>query len=464
MQLSERGAINAAIADGGFHLYPAGHLLSLVSSEFAGDSLRSDFVPEATAEKIARLHGPTGAAAQEIFRKDIALLCKRLAAMPAQYDIEAVFDRMMEASPGLARRYYGLEDFHAPRPRVVEYYFEGHTDAYRDGDWFAFNVNRAESREMGVPVGIYFKRDQVSPGLPEFAALHEANHAMQEAAYLSGDLHYYIPWMDEGFADAFGRMMLFRATGDETLLAKIKHFRTEIEVTDPRKVTYHYGAETASMLLLRGRLPFVKALFKARGRDPFSFDWNLLACRIKEGWDPHIAVVNAYRGEKQDAFRKRFERDEAAFRKEADLDQSDLRILQMFLATQPPACLPPDHYAAALWLADEVARRPCPYAVDPHAIPAAMRPELPHWDASAPIPWTEIPEAVRRKAPEIDIKILIREGDIPEALRPAVAALAAKYFILKRQFGDATVFEPYGGGLPYRLGTGEIRCGCELSL
>lgn len=458
MRLSERGAIRCAIADGGFHLYPAGRLIDLIQGELSGDPLQGDFDPQAMCEKLARVQGPPAPEAQGLFRKDMGLLLERLRAMSPDYDIEAVFDRMMAAIPALARRYYGLADFEAPRPKVVEYYFEGASESYRDGDWFAFNVNRAESREMGVPVGTYFKRSQVSPGLPEYVALHEANHAMQDACYLTGELHTYIPWMDEGLADALGRMMLFRATGDESLIAKVKRFRTEVDVTDPRKVTYHYGEETAAMLLLRGRLPFVRALFSVRRRDPFTVDWSLFACKIKDGWDPHIALVTAYRGAKADAFRKRLEREETAFRKEADLDQSDLRILQMFLSTQPPACLSPAEYAASLWLAGEVAKRPCPHPVDPHAIPSELRPKIPGWSEEALIPWAEVPAIVHERAPELSIKILIREGDVPEGMREAANALAAKYFVLKRGVGGTTVFEPYGGGLPYRLGTGEIRC------
>lgn len=458
MRLSERGAIRSAIADGGFHLYPAGRLMVPIQAGLPGDALRGDFDPAATAEKVARVAGPEDPAARGIFEKDRSLLCERLRSMAPDYDIESVFDRTMAAVPEMARRYYGLEGFEAPRPRIVEYFFEGFSEAYKDSDWSAFNVNRAESREMGIPVGVYFKRDQVSPGLSEFVALHEANHAMQEATYLKGDLHAYIPWMDEGLADALGRMMLFRATGDERLLAKVKRFRTEVEVCDPWKVSYHFNEGIAAMLLLRGRLPFARALMQARRRDPFAIDWGLLACKIKEGWDPHIAVVAAHRCAKPDVFRKRLERDEATFRKESDLDQSDLRTLQMFLSAQTPSCLTPAEYAAALWFTGEVAKRPCPHPVDPHAIPSELRPKLPGWSEDALIPWMEVPAAIHEKAPELEVKIVIREGDVPEGMRPAAEGLSAKYFILKRGIGGTAAFEPYGGGLPYRMATGEIRC------
>lgn len=457
MKLSERGAIRSAIADGGFHLYPAGRLLDMIRQGLGDDALKGDFSPQAAVERIERLPRPADEAAGEIFDRDRKLLCERLSSMQPEYDIESIFDRMMEAVPAMAKRYYGLENFEAPRPKVVEYYFEGIRDLYRDADWFAFNVNHAESREMDVPVGTYFKRDQVAPGMPEYVALHEANHAMQDACYLAGDLHYYIPWFDEGMADAFGRIMLFRATHDETLLAKVKNFRTEVDVTDPRKVTYHYGEETAAMLLMRGRLPFVKALMQARRRDPFAIDWNLLARKIKDGWDPHIAAVTACTGN-QDKFRKKLERDEANYRKDSDLDQMDLRVLQMFLSTTAPATLPAAEYRAALWLTCEVAVRPCPHRVDPHAVPKDLRGKVAGWSEASPILWSEISDEVRKKAPQVDVKILIREGDIPEAMREAVTKLASSYFVLKREIGGETFYEPYGGGLPYRLGTGEIRC------
>ena len=458
MKLSLRGAIRSAIADGGLHLYPAGRLMEIAREALGDEALRADFDPQASIAAIEEIAGPEGGDAREVFGRDRQLLCERLAAMKPDYDIEAVFDQMMAAVPAMAKRYYGLEDFEAPRPKVVEYFFEGYRDLYRDAEWFAFNVNHAEAREMEVPVGTYFKRNQVAPGMPEYVALHEANHAMQDATYLAGDLHYYIPWFDEGLADALGKIMLFRATHDEALIAKVKNFRTEIDVTDPRKVTYHYGEETAAMLLMRGRLPFVKALMQARRRDPFSIDWNLFARKIKEGWDPHIAIVTAFTGSKVDQFRKRLEREEIAFRKEADLDQTDLRILQMFLSTTAPATIAAPEYGVALWFASEIAKRPCPHPVDPHAVPKEWREKLAGWSESALIPWMELPEELRKKAPQLGVKILVRESDIPEGMRAAAAKLAASYFVLKREIGGTAVYEPYGGGLPYRLGTGELRC------
>ncbi len=457
MQLSERGAIRSAIADGGFHLYPAGHLVEIIQEGLAGDGLRDNFDPTTTPAKVMRVAGPEGHA-RAIFERDRALLCERLERMSPDYDIESVFTRMMAAAPAMAKRYYGIDDFSVPHPKVVEYFFEGYNDLYKDGDWFAFNVNSAEAKELDVPIGIYFKRDQVSPGHPELTTLHEANHAMQDAAGLAAAGHHYIPWMDEGFADALGRCMLARATEDWELIAKLKASRMEVEVTDPRKVTYHYGEETAALILLRGRLPFFRALLKARAREPFAIDWNTFACRIKEGFDPHVALATSYRGKKPEAFRKQFDREESQFRKEPDFDQMDLRVLSLFLATQAPACIPTDEYEAALWLTAAVNERPCPYPVDPSAVPEELRAKIPAWRGDAPIPAETIPVELWEKAPILATKIVIPEGDVPHELNAGVAALAAKYFILKRSIGGVTVYEPYGGGLPYRMATGEVRC------
>ena len=419
MRLSERGAIRSAIAEGGFGLYPAGRLIDLIMEGVGGDGLRGDFDPAATADKVMHARPPEDAAARSVFDRDIKLVADRLRAMSADYDIEPVFDRMQAEAPALAKRYYSIEGFEAPRPKVLEYFFEGYSDIYKDGDWFAFNVNSAESKEMGVPIGTYFKRDQVSPGLPEFVAMHEANHAMQEKAALPEGINHYVPWFDEGLADAFGRMMLFRTTKDEALLSKIKLFRAEVDVIDPRKATYHYGEETATLMLMRGRLPFVKALMRARRRDPFAIDWSALGSAIRAGLDPHVAAARAYAGSKRDAFMKKLEREEAGFRKECDLDAADLRVLSMFLASERPACLTPQEYAAALWLAEEVAKQ---------------------------------------SDPALAVQFVIGDEQIMPEHKEGVAALAAKYFITKRMEGDKLVYQPYGGGLPYRLGTGEIRC------
>ncbi len=459
MKLSERGAIKSAIADGGFHLYPAGRLVEIISKDLGGDNLQGDFDANATVEKLKRVNGSTDPDTKEIFDKDISLLTERLSKMNSNYDIEEVFERMAASLPALAKRYYGIDNFEPTKPEIVEYFFEGHTEIYKDADWSAFNVNSSEAKELGVPVGIYFKRSQVIPGIPEYITMHEANHMMQEVVANPKGYHSYIPWMDEGFADAIGKMMLFRATEDEALIKKVKNLRTDLDVTDPRKVTYHYGEETAILTLLRGRLPFARALMAVRQREAFSVDWDRYANLIKEGHDPHVAIIKSYIGKKLDTFKKKFDRDEKKFRGETDLDQMDLRILTTFAATESPAVLEAPDYKTSLWLIDEINKRPNPHYVDPEIIPANLRAKIEGWNQNEAIPADKIPADIWDKAPETNIKILIAESDIPENFKPGIEKLAPMYFIIKRQIGEKFYYEPYGGGLPHRIGTGEVRCG-----
>lgn len=456
MILSERGAIRSAIADGGFHLYPAGNFIEWLKQALPGDDLKGNFEPAKTIGKIKGIPLPENEHARAIFEQDMNLLCSRLEEIDAEYNIESIFRKMSECLPAMAKRYYSIDGFTPVTPQIVEYFFEGHNDLYKDADWSAFNVNEAESRELNVPVGTYFKRDQVSPGHPELIVMHEANHAMQELAATPLGIHHYVPWLDEGLADAFGRMMLFAATEDEKLLSKVKVFRTEVEVTDQRRVTYHYGEETAALLLLRGRLPLVKALLKARQKDPYCIDWNNLAVSIKRGVDPHIAVVTAYCGSKKETFQKQLDRDETNFRKEADLNQADLRILSMFLATQAPAVLPAHEYRTALWFAEEVKKDV--HFIDPAAIPEGLRSQMADWKTDELIPVSKIPDTVAKKVGGLPTRIVIRAADVPETFRGGADSLANKYFVIKRRIGEAEVYEPYGGGLPYRLGSGELRC------
>jgi hypothetical protein len=453
MRLSERGAIRRAIAEGGIHLYPAGHLMDFIKAGLAGDELKGNFEKGATAEKVTRTAEPQDTNAREIFKRDIVLISDRLSKMDVDYDIESVFDRMMEAAPQMARRYYGIEDFEAPRPKVLEYYFEGYSDLYMDGDWFAFNVNTAESKEMGVPVGTYFKRDQVTPGHPELVSMHEANHAMQERAFLSKDAHHYVPWLDEGMADAFARMMLVRATGDWKLMQLLKRLRTEVEVSDPRKATYHFGEETVILMLMRGRLPFAKALMSARKREPYAIDYGFFGQAIREGIDPHIALVQSYRGQLEKSFLKKMERDETKFRKEADFDTTDLKALAMFLASERPACLDPSEYTAALWISEKVTGAPKEQFIPSEALPKTAEAE-----SVKLVPCSEVPETAWTKTPGLETRVVVRESAIPDEHRAGVAKLAAKYFVVKKEVAGEVVYDPYGGGLPYRLGVGEIRC------
>lgn len=396
--------------------------------------------------------------AKAIFEQDLNLLCSRLSEIDSEYNIESVFSKMSENLPAMSKRYYGIDGFEPVKPQIVEYYFEGHNDLYKDADWSAFNVNEAESRELNVPVGTYFKRDQVSPGYPEFVVMHEANHAMQERTATPLGVHHYVPWLDEGLADAFGRMMLFAATENDKALRRLKTLKTEVEVTDPHRITYHYGEEAAALLLLRGRLPLVKALLKARQNDPYCIDWAGLAVSIKMGIDPHIGIVTSYCGTKKETFQKQLERDETNFRKEADLNQADLRVLTMFLAAQRPAVLAANEYRAALWFADEVKKNPSPHFTDPAAIPEGLRSQMPDWKPDSLIPLSAVPDILSKKMPGLKTKVLIRYDDVPQGFRAAADVLSNNYFVIKRKIGESFVYEPYGGGLPYRLGCGELRC------
>jgi hypothetical protein len=453
MRLSERGAIRRAIAEGGIHLYPAGRLMDFIKGGLSGDELRGNFDKATTAEKVTRADGPEDANARKIFQRDIGLISERLSKMEPDYDIESVFDRMMEAAPAMAKRYYGLDEFEAPRPKVLEYYFEGFSELYKDGDWFAFNVNHSESKEMNVPIGTYFKRDQVTPGHPELVSMHEANHAMQERAFLSKDGHHYVPWLDEGMADAFARMMLVRATGDWKLMELLKRLRTEIEVMDPRKATYHFGEETVILMLMRGRLPFAKAMMSARKREPYSIDYGLFGQAIRAGVDPHIALVQSYKGHLEKSFLKKMERDETKFRKEADFDGTDLKALAMFLASERPACLEPSEFTAALWISERVTGAPKEQFIPSDALPKAAEAE-----EVKLVTCSEVPDNAWEKTPGLETKVVVRESSIPDEHKAGIAKLAAKYFVVKKEVAGEVVYDPYGGGLPHRLSVGEIRC------
>jgi hypothetical protein len=458
MILSERGAIGAAIADGGFHLYPAGRIMDMIKQALPGDLLKGNFDPQRTINKVNSVPLPADEHARAVFEEDKSLLCSRLSELDTEYDIQSAFSKMSVSMPMLAKKYYGIEGFEPPAPQIVEYFFEGHNDLYRDADWIAFNVNRAESQELNVPVGAYYKRDRVSPGLTEFSVFHEANHAMQEIASLPPGVHHYVPWLDEGLADIIGRMMLFAVTENEKLLKRIKNFKTEIEVTDNRKTSYHYSEETAGLLLMRGRLPLVKALLKARKEYAFEIDWSELARSIKGGTDPHIGIVNAYKGSKKDTFHKKLTRDESNFRQEADLNQSDLKALTMFLACHPPAVVSALEYRAARFFMEEISNASLPHFIDPMAIPEGLRANIAEWKADAALPAAQLTENVRKKLEGIEGRIAIRAEDIPGHLIPGADALANKYFVIKRKIGDAVFYEPFGGGLPFRMGSGEIRC------
>lgn len=450
MILSERGAIKAAICDGNYHIYPAAKLIEHIKSRLPGEDFRGDFNREKIIAKIRSVSIEGDSRTKAILKEDLDSLCTRLKKIDPEYDIESIFKKMEQSLPEMAMRYFGIRDYKPVKTEVIEYFFEGYNDVYKDADWNAFNVDEAESKEYNVPVGIYFKRSQVAPGYPEYVVMHENVHQFTAPASMDELTHYYVPWVMEGFADTFGFLMLYRATKDFELVRRTKKLALEFDVMDSRKATYHFESNIASLFTSSAGLPFTKAFLDIIARDRRNLDFTGIGNSLMAGVGAFDAVITGYTGDEREAFKKHLRTSEEEYKSAGDFNDDDRMMLRYFSSREAPSTLKPPEYRAAIWLVKELMENTGAHYVHTKLLDGKYGGELVKIGAIGEAAWKAVPKGHN--------SFLVLKDDIPPDLQEAAETLGNYFFIVKKEFSGKVYFDVYGGGLPYRVGTGEIRC------
>lgn len=450
MKLSERGALNSVVMDGGYHTYPAGRLVEMIKAGNPADDMRGDFDPVKTVGKIKSIPLTGDEHRINVLKHDFDIMCKRLEKLSPTYDIESVITKMSADLPAMARHYFAIENYKPVPGHVVEYYFEGFNDSFKEWDYIAFNIDPNESIEYNVPVGIYFKRDHVMPGFPEFVVMHENIHQFTANASLNRGTIHYVPWFNEGFGDALGFLMLYRTTKDLSLMSKCKNKMMEVDLLDSRKATYHYESHIAATVMSRGGLPFTKAFLKAKETYPDGFNWGKIAKNLLNGHGAIESVVDGYKGIK-DEIKRELLKWEESFKKDGDFDQDDRLMLNYFLDRQGPATLEPANYNLVLWIMNELKTNPGAHYVHKDIVGIGS-------SNKTLIPISDIPKDDWLNAPAGHNYFLIKEASIPAHLREAVPKIAGYFFIVKKEYDGEICYDIYAGGLPYRFDSGELRC------
>ncbi len=449
MQLSERAAIVSAIVDGKFHIYPAGKLMELIKKTCSGDRLDADFDRVRTVEKIKKISlSQFDADTKAILEDDLTALCKILAEMDNKYDFEGEIAAITSKLPPLADLYFGIKNFKSEPVVMVEYYFEGYNDLYKNSDWYAFNVDPVESAQMKVPVAAYYKRSWIMPFSTPHSIIHENIHQMQALSIIPKGEHRYVPWFDEGMADVVSLMMFYKITNDRKRFFKIKKFMSEVEVLATRKATYAYAFRLFGRLIGMAGWPFFRALAEIYGKYYFDIDLNVLADGIIQGVEPRDLIGRTYKGAEKNAFEREFGEIEKKHLKSGGIEEKDLEVLNIFAVMQPPAALSAAEYRAALWFNEQVTK-----FAEKHLAKVELDKLQPVKDFSS---------EARNKIAGFNEKVVVLEKDIPAELKAGAEELGNKYFAVKSEIGGKVIFDAWFGGLPFRLGCGEIRC--ELNL
>lgn len=453
MILSERGAIKAAICDGGYHIYPAAKIVAYIKDHLPNEEFRGDFDPKKTVKKIRSVKIEGDEHTKTVITEDINLLCSRLQKMDPEYNIESVFKKMSADLPKMAKLFFNIDGYKPVHTQVVEYFFEGYNTLYKDADWNAFNVDAAESKEYNVPIGIYFKRSQVAPGYPEYVVLHENVHQFTASSRMDNTTHYYVPWIDEGFADTFGYLMLYKTTKDLGLVSRTKYLAVEFDVLDSRKATYHYETAIASQFISNGGLPFTKAFLKVLSTELPNLDLSEIGRSVLKGKTSITATIDGFLGENKNEFRERLLRYQAEFSSQGNFDDDDLKILRFFSLTQAPATLNPPEYRAAIWLINELNNNTESHYLHSKFLPNNEQNEIIQIKTVGKKSWDKLPKGHN--------SFLVCRDDIPSDLQAPIDALGNYFFVVKKEYNGKTYYDVFGGGLPYRMSTGELRCCLE---
>lgn len=447
MQLSERAAIVSAIAEGGFHVYPAGKLNELIKKYSDGDTLQGNFDPVKTVEKV-RLAYSKYEKKNPVLDEDFNLLCKRLKDFNPVYDFETEVETISKKLPALAKKYFGLNKFESANSKIVEYFFEGFADLYRDADWYAFNVNSVESKEMNVPIGTYYKRSWIVPLYTPWAIIHENIHQMHHAVSAPPGSDRYVAWILEGVADVYGILMFHKIIGNKNRTVMIKRFVEDVQVLDPRKAAYYYGFRIVLELIRNSGLGFMMALFNMTKDDLYSVNWDVLANGVRNGVLPHKLVPYLCSGEEREAFEHKFFKLEKEFSKIFKLDDDDMEVLRLFATMQPPSVITPEEYSAAIWIKKQSIEN--------------MEENWVEIEDGKLVQVKEISVDERKKIVGFNEKVVVLNDVVPKEFALGVKELCKKFFIVQRDVGDKVVISCWRGGLPFRMGCGEIRCALDL--
>lgn len=136
----------------------------------------------------------------------------------------------------------------------------------------AWSLSEFESQLLGMPEGVYLRRDQIFPVSAECILGHEYGHAVIL------DMPNYVPWFDEGLADHLGYAYYSSRFGKVEDLRTWFNYRAEIKQYG--RWYEEYDRLVAALLLACG-MEGVKTLVRLKRHDPRKVKWTRLTNALK---------------------------------------------------------------------------------------------------------------------------------------------------------------------------------------
>jgi len=277
LSFSETAALKYAISKTSVWTYPRETLYHLVVTEAGlSNSAFTRKTVDSVDGLLCRLTASPQAPVTRILSRDLKEVRAALDAVDPGYDPKKL-PRSISAVIGFLER-----ELRAKAPlRLKLSIVEKYAAPYQEVTASAWALGEFESKMIGMPEGVYMRRDQLFPVAAECILAHEYAHSVIV------DLPNYVPWFDEGLADILGYAYYVRRCGRVEDLPVWINYRSEL------KQYGHWYAEydrLVSALLTTCGLDFVRALVKLKRREPERVSWTRLAEALRS--NPSYAALS----------------------------------------------------------------------------------------------------------------------------------------------------------------------------
>jgi hypothetical protein len=276
MSFSETAALKYAISKTSAWTYPRETLYHLVvSAARLSDVAFSIRTVDSVDGLLRRLTASPQTPVTRILLRDLTLVRVALDAIDPGYDPKRL-PRSIDAVIGFLERELKAKAPLRLKLSVVEKY----PAPYQEVKASAWALGEFESNMIGMPAGVYMRRDQLFPVAAECILAHEYAHTVIV------DLPNYVPWFDEGFADILGYVYYVRRCGRVEDLPAWINYRSEL------KQYGHWYAEydrLVAALLTTCGLDFVRNLVKLKRNEPERVGWTRLAEVLRS--NPSYAAI-----------------------------------------------------------------------------------------------------------------------------------------------------------------------------
>ena len=264
MSFSETAALKYAISNTSTWTYPRETLYHLVVT-YGGlsNAAFSKRTVDSVDGLLRRLTASPQTPVTRILLRDLMMVRAALDAVDSGYDPER-----LPGSIGAVIRFLEHE-LRAKAPlRLKLSIVEKYPAPYQGVTASAWALGRFESKMLGMPAGVYMRRDQLFPVAAECILGHEYAHTVIV------DMPNYVPWFDEGLADILGYAYYVKRCG------RLEDLRVWINYRSELKQYGHWYAEydrLVAALLTTCGLDFVRTLVRLKRSEPERISWTRLA-------------------------------------------------------------------------------------------------------------------------------------------------------------------------------------------